>query len=218
MWVDLSAFEEPQEPVVPEEISVGDVVTFGSYEQDNNLENGTEPIEWQVLDVQDGKALVISKYGLDGQKYHNKLMDFTWETCSLRKWLNSEFLNDAFNTEEKKSICITKLSTPDNPKHGTEGGNDTEDKVFLLSSEETEKYFLSNYERECIPSDYSKAQGTKVYDNGNCWWWLRTPARYQYTISTVYFNGGIDLAGGISPTDKHAVRPAMWVDLSAFEE
>ncbi|MBP3696995.1 MAG: hypothetical protein J6J45_05560, partial [Clostridia bacterium] len=67
---------------------VGDYITFGSYEQDNDLSNGKEPIEWLVLDKQDGKVLVISKYALDAKPYNDEYVDVTWETCTLRSWLN----------------------------------------------------------------------------------------------------------------------------------
>ena len=76
-------------------------VTFGSYAQDNDRSNGTEPIEWIVLDVQEGKALLLSKYGLSAAGYHDTWDDCTWETCSLRTWLNDRFLNWAFSLEEQ---------------------------------------------------------------------------------------------------------------------
>ena len=86
---------------------VGNIVTYGHYEQDNNTSNGKEAIEWQVLAVDGDKILVISRYGLDAQPYNTKDTSVTWETCSLRSWLNGSFLFDAFDIEERQSICTT---------------------------------------------------------------------------------------------------------------
>ncbi|MBQ6877348.1 MAG: PASTA domain-containing protein [Oscillospiraceae bacterium] len=218
MWLDVYSFSEP-EPI-SSGVKVGDIVTFGSYEQDNNFENGAEAIEWQVLEVKDGKALVISKYGLDCKPYNDSKVNVTWEACSLRKWLNSEFLNDAFNAEEKKSVCTTKLSTPDNPKYGTNGGNDTEDKVFLLSFEEGEKYFPKKEERECELTEYAKQKEDSI------WWWSRSPGYPQncaaalnnhYDTYGLYFaSNNVVTKNGIDVNKTVAVRPAMWVDESAL--
>ena len=84
-----------------EEVKRDDVIVFGRYEQDNDLGNGPEPIEWIVLDTQDGKALLLSKYGLDAVPYNDDNNSAgTWETCTLRTWLNDTFLNAAFTQEE----------------------------------------------------------------------------------------------------------------------
>lgn len=123
--------------------SVGDIIYFGSYEQDNDLTNGTEPIAWYVLDKADGEATLLSVYLLDHQPYHKWNMDITWEKCTLRSWLNDEFYHTAFSEEEQAAIVNTNVINEDNPYylfHG-EGGNDTMDKVWLLSLGEIEQYF-----------------------------------------------------------------------------
>ncbi len=96
-------------------ISEGDYVTFGSYEQDNNLTNGPEPIEWLVLDVQEGKALLISKLGLDCQPYNSIRMGIPWEDCSLRTWMNNTFFNTAFLAGEQEQIVATYV-IPEKPR------------------------------------------------------------------------------------------------------
>ena len=75
---------------------VGSIVTFGHYEQDGNLDNGQEKIEWIVLDVQKERCLLLSRYCLDTKSYHSKGKNITWKDCTLRKWLNHDFLNTAF--------------------------------------------------------------------------------------------------------------------------
>ncbi len=94
---------------------VGDIVTFGRYEQDNNTSNGKEPIEWQVLAKEDNKILVISKYALDGKRYNETDTSVTWETCTLRKWLDSDFKNAAFNATEKSQIPRVTVTADVNP-------------------------------------------------------------------------------------------------------
>ena len=173
---------------------VNDVISFGSYEQDNNLENGKEPIEWVVLDKKtDGSIFVVSKYGLDNQPYDSSQNDnITWENSSLRSWLNESFYSDAFKSYEKRQIMTVKNS---NNK-----GNETYDRVFLLSIDEVKKYYADDeyqmhteegwepwsVERLCEPTTYAKSKGAyvdsyyesdpedyKIYE-GKCCWWLRS--------------------------------------------
>jgi len=124
-----------------------DVVKFGSYEQDG-IDNGTEAIEWYVVAREDGKALLLSRYVLKLGSYHNDdktSENITWETCTLRSWLNNNFYEEAFIDNEKILINESPLINNDNPAWGTVGGNDTIDKVFILSIDEIAKYFTFNY-------------------------------------------------------------------------
>lgn len=86
------------------EIKVGNTIYFGSYEQDNNLDNGNEPISWRILSVDYGRALLLSEYVLEAKPYNETQEAVTWENCTLRAWLNDEFYNTAFDYEQKKSI------------------------------------------------------------------------------------------------------------------
>ncbi|MCR5847232.1 MAG: DUF6273 domain-containing protein [Lachnospiraceae bacterium] len=122
-------------------VQKGDIIKFGEYEQDGNYDNGREPIEWIVLYTENDKALVMSKYILDAQEYNNQYTEVTWETCSLRKWLNDSFIRSAFSATENKKIMSVKLMNMDNPYwNNTEGGNDTIDKVFSLSLDQIVNY------------------------------------------------------------------------------
>ena len=140
----------------PLRIAAGDTVVFGSFEQDGDLGNGAEPIQWLVLDTRgEGDAagagvLLISQYELSYRKVHDQDGPATWETSSLRAWLNGEFLSTAFTEREREFVARTHVSTPGNyddkyglgeKKPNNTGGNDTEDDVFLLSYEEAEQYF-----------------------------------------------------------------------------
>lgn len=199
---------------------VGDCITFGTYEQDNDTSNGGEEIEWIVLDVQDGKALLISKYALDCKPYNTEFVEITWEDCSLRQWLNNDFMNSAFSEDELNKIQTTTVIAEDNEETRTEAGNDTQDKIFLLSISEVEKYFDSNETRKCGATDYAANEGSVVYGAdssedyyGNCTWWLRSPGGGQSYVTIVDGGGYIYFYDNYVNYDNRSVRPAMWIEL-----
>lgn len=196
--------------------SVGDNIFFGSYEQDGDTSNGKEDIEWLVLAKENKKILVISKYALDCQPYNSSYTDTTWEECSLRAWMNDDFLNNAFSADEQSKIVATNVSADKNPEYSTDPGNATTDKIFLLSVKEAEKYFSSDSARQCKPTEYAIANGTYVNDNnGDCWWWLRSPGADQSYAADVYVDGSVYYLGNYVYTDNDCVRPALWIDLDS---
>ena len=204
-------------------IKVGDTYTFGAYEQDNSTSNGKEAIEWTVLDKDGMSLLLISKQALDCQQYNtSSYTDVTWESCSLRKWMNGTFLNKAFNAEEQAQIQNTTVSADKNPEYNTNPGNATTDKVFLLSINEVEKYFNSDEARKCAPTAYAKAQGAYTSDSyktasgaATCWWWLRSPGSNQSHAAFVYDDGSVYYYGNYVHYDYFAVRPALWINLDS---
>lgn len=205
-------------------IAVGDVITFGRYEQDNNLDNGPEEIEWIVLDVQDGKALLLSQYALDAKPYNTEGTDITWEQCTLRAWLNQDFLKIAFDEKEQFVILTTHVDNSDTQgysEYNTTGGNDTEDQIFLLSYHDAfDLYFISNEARKCAPTDYAVANGAwtssnyQQNDRPTGAWWLRSPGLGQNFASLVYDDGSrlIDI---VNHGNGNIVRPALWVNLES---
>ena len=209
-------------------VSVGDIIEFGSYEQDYDFTNGKEPIEWQVLDKKDNKILVISKYALDCKQYNTEWEDVTWETCTLRTWLNGTFLKKAFSKAEQSMIQTTEVSADRNPDYSTDQGNATKDKIFLLSINEANEYFASKEARMCVPTAYAIANGAWTNDNykvdgaAACFWWLRSPGCYQSCAAHVLTNGSVYTHGGalyfnrdLIDFDNYCVRPAMWINLDA---
>ena len=96
-------------------VKVGDIITFGNYWQGKDKSAGKQPVEWQVLDVKDGKALVISKYGLIKHEYNKEHICVTWETCTLRKWLNYAFIKDIFSAEEMKAVMLSDVKAERSP-------------------------------------------------------------------------------------------------------
>lgn len=200
--------------------NVGDAIPFGSYEQDNDTSNGKEDIEWVVLAKEDNKLLVISRYALDCRQYNMEYEDTTWENCTLRKWLNEDFLNAAFSGSEKGIIVDTMVSADKNPDSDANPGITTEDKVFLLSIEEGNKYFRDDEARKCFPTAYAIENGAETntkYTKGGvstCWWWLRSPGAHQYCAAYVNF-GAVFNQGYIVNRIGGCVRPAMWIDLNS---
>ena len=219
---------EKIERIVERPVRTGDVITYGSYPQDKD---GTvRPIEWIVLDVQDGNALIVSKKGLDRQPYNVKNKFVTWKTCSLRAWMNDEFLNKAFTPEEQKLIVESELTTPANfykkiyPRNRvpyekvTYKNEQTTDKVFLLSQNEAWKYFGNDdYLRICYASDYIGDSVSAYYKREHerigysfdyvdgAWCWLRNPAKptgYRLTDFTALLS---DEEGGLPDSDRKSV-------------
>ena len=192
---------------------IGDTLVFGTYEQDNDTSNGKEKIEWLVLAKEGNKLLLVSDKVLDRQRYNESYDDVTWETCSLRKWLNTTFFNEAFSTEEQAIIQSTNVSSDKNPEYSTNPGNATQDQVFLLSITEAHKYFNSDSARQCEPTNFAFANGAWESDSGNCWWWLRSPGYYQDCAASVDSYGDVDECGPRVDDDYSAVRPAIWISL-----
>ena len=194
---------------------VGSYVFFGSYEQNNDTTNGKEDIEWLVLAKEDNKILVISKYALDCQKYNTSSTSVTWETCSLRKWLNGTFINNAFSSGEQSMIQATTVTADKNPSSSTSPGNNTTDKVFLLSITEVNQYFSSDSARQCQGTAYCYTQRVYKDSNGNCWWWLRSPGYNSNRAANASLVGSVHDSGDFVNNYSVAVRPALWINLGS---
>jgi hypothetical protein len=187
----------------------GKLVEFGGY-------------EWRVLEVNDGKALLLSEYIIEVRPYHrrgNWPDGITWEQCDLRAYLNSEFLNN-FSERDRARIAETYVINNDNPWYGTEGGNDTTDKIFLLSIEEVVQYFGGsgqlangnpNSTRE-IRDEYNAARIAHNNNGVTLYWRLRSPGGKSDNAAIVDIGGNIGVDGhrvyGIG-----GVRPALWLNL-----
>ena len=198
------------EPFLPD-VQTGGYVTFGSYEQDNDLSNGKEDIEWLVLAREDNKALLISKYALDVQPYSQHITEVPWENSFIRKWLNDTFLNEAFSLEEQDSIIMSTVTADENPLHKLSQGNDTQDKVFLLSAAEAYEYFETDSERICEMTDYCYAQSPHL--ERLCGWWLRSLNAEHVAAVIDPFKGNVQIGGDYVTTISPDIRPSIWIDL-----
>lgn len=189
---------------------VGSIVTFGTYtEESDTLEKSK--IDWRVLAKEDDRILVISSRIIDAMPYHNVSdVDVTWETCSLRKWLNGTFINSAFNSAEKKLIIESEVLTEKASYSDTDPGNNTKDKIFLLSESEFEKYLHSD--GSCFATNYATEKTAKGYYTYLYSWWLRSPGASPYSASDVFISTS-DVDSTYAAYPNNGVRPAMWISL-----
>lgn len=189
---------------------VGSIVTFGTYtEESDTLEKSK--IDWRVLAKEDDRILVISSRIIDAMPYHNVSdVDVTWETCSLRKWLNGTFINSAFNSAEKKLIIESEVLTEKASYSDTDPGNNTKDKIFLLSESEFEKYLHSD--GSCFATNYATEKTAKGYSTHLYSWWLRSPGASPYSASDVFISTS-DVDSTYAAYPNNGVRPAMWISL-----
>ncbi|MCL1996252.1 MAG: DUF6273 domain-containing protein [Defluviitaleaceae bacterium] len=171
----------------PQVVQVGNIMPFGGY-------------DWRVLAVENNRALLISEKVLEQRPYHDVRQAITWEQCSLRKYLNNEFYNSL--GAENPKIAQAKNPNANNPQYGTAGGNPTSDKIFLLSIEEVNNYFVNNDDR------IAKNTAEKA-----CWWWLRSPGCYSFGAAFVYGDGSVLVFGSNVFDASGGVRPALWLNL-----
>ena len=205
------------------DLTPGQIITLGTYEQDGNQSNGAEPVEWLVLENAGDAALVVSVLGLDTMPYEDDSDTADWESSSVRAWLENVFYENAFTSEEKSLIAQKTIVQHTNDGYpNCDQGPDTADHVFLLSTKEYVDLLYHNDAidaeyREGVPSAYALEKGLETYDyhlGPRCWWWLRTTSAYNERAcfvapmgpSEVYVGYSVNRSGGM-------VRPAMWVML-----
>lgn len=214
-------------------------------------------IKWRVLETNDGYALLLSDKALDNQLYNRLLHTYiTWEKSTIRSWLNGygansntygadytkkNFINTAFSSTEKSAIQTRELVNEDRIERGFDGGNNTEDPVFLLAESDvwnTDKAEahgfsrITDYEdkaRMSKSTTYAKAMGAWAendqysgylnYIGGNCCWWIRSPGGRigTSTCTPVYVEdtGWIETYGNGVMDVSCSVRPALYLDLSS---
>ena len=176
-------------------------------------------IDWRVLSVENNQALLISEKILEKRCYNKEYEEITWENCTLRKYLNGEFLNKLGSI--KSAIADTRNSNPKNPWYGTPGGNVTMDKVFLLSLDEVCRYFgdstaeLRNVRKDDLYfTDKNSPNRIAEDSNGTAsWWWLRLPGIESYIAARVDAVGDVDMDGDIVSAGGGGVRPALRLNL-----
>ena len=216
-------------------VTTWDCIYFGNYWQNDTNGDGKadqndqkEPIKWRVLSVNGNDAFLLADKNLDDKLYNKEHTSVTWATCTLRTWLNDTFLNTAFKSAEQAAIKNTIVVNEDHPSCGTEGGENTNDKVYLLSIAEASntaygfngEFHASSETREAKNTAYAEECGawmspsTEYEGNGD--WWLRSPGNSSAVASSVVFDGlGVD-SNGVDVGDVHvAVRPALHLNLSS---
>ena len=218
-----------------------DNIYFGTYQQSSDGSGGynTDPIKWRVLENADGQLFLLSDQNLDVFQYHTDNESVTWETSTMRSWLNGydashntggdsgidytsdNFIGTAFSAKEQAAIADTEVFNDDNPTYGTEGGNNTTDQIFLLSIAEAQNssYFADDNSRIATNTAYV-ADGGKI-DGGMSvvgeagYWWLRSPGDLDHRAAGVSVDGGVGSYGFYVSFDSIAVRPAFNLDLTS---
>ena len=170
----------PASKSIEEPLTVGDIVLFGSYEQDGDENDGAEPLEWLVIDEQDGELLLLSKYAIEVMNFAPAHGEGRWVTSPIRDWLNAAFYTDAFTKDEKEYISQTRHQnfyrvdmSNGQIREGKEQydfgkqlfiDEDTQDYVFLLS--EGEAIELSSDVLRCNPTKHALKNGADTTSTG----------------------------------------------------
>lgn len=197
------------------EIDGYDTVLFGHFEQDGKLENGSEDLEWVILEKTDEYAVLATKYGVFAKDYFigsaKKDTVVSWSTSSLRRWMIQTFYEQTFNDEEKELII------PQTFQDEVTGKNVT-DYATLLTVEEVSKYFPTRNSRLLQETQYAKA--SKAYRNTltqSGWWWLRDMGRKEASAAYVNSLGSIKTNGNYANYSHALVRPVIRVKLEVLE-
>ena len=194
--------------------------------------------DWRVLKSEDSRLLLLSDKVLETRPYHQPGGEITWERCTLRQYLNSEFYDSL--GESKLRIANTSNNNPNNLWYGTNGGGATTDKIFLLSLEEVDNYFGNsgdyiNKRRKTYEGTYPNGKWVTATDgwglsneNDNSriakgadgkawWWWLRSPGGRSDLAALVDAGGLVLVHGNVVSAESGGVsggvRPALWLNL-----
>lgn len=212
----LAVAEASSQPVEFEE------VVFGTYPQLMSGRDPVAPITWLVLSESGGLKLLLSKYCLDARPFNdvrdNNLGDVAWKDCTLRAWLNETFADTAFTEVERSNICPAHLAGTSNPLYGTEGGDPTEDLVFVPSIEELAAVLGFSVDADGVVREGLVARATNqaaqqgaftLGMDGRCAWWLRNPGSRGMYAAQVKPDGSLDVTGEDVSSHAVAVRPAL---------
>ncbi|QWW20574.1 hypothetical protein I6B53_01530 [Schaalia sp. 19OD2882] len=196
----------------------GEIVDFGSFEQDGDTTNGVEPIRWIVLDRIEGRLLLLSLDCLDARAHHRTPFEpVTWETSDVRAWMNTEFLRSAFTEAERGLIPLVEVDNANQSKTGTAGGHTTMDHVFALSETEASIYIANAVEQDLIgaaAASFAVRSTLPGDQDGHVDWWLRSPGTYDFAFQYVDRQGQPLVSGGNADL-VHGIRPALWLDTTA---
>lgn len=147
------------------------------------------------------KLLIITKDAVAKKPYNDDKEDNTWEKCTLRKWLNNEFYSSAFDSTEQSRIELANVAADKKPGYTIDPGNATQDKIFLLSINEVNKYFIS---------DSDRINSGELY-----FWWLRSPGCSSKSVALVGPFGSVNCDGVDGNGFIWGVRPALWINLES---
>ena len=201
----------PEVPVqAPTNVRVGEIIRFGAH-------------YWRVLEVRGNQALLLSEYVLFNRHYHHTVEAVTWETGDIRRYLNDDFFN-RFSPQDRARIASTTVVSDDNQWFNTPGGNDTEDRIFLLNIEEVVRFFGDSGQLANPPTgawsiidEFSEARIARDLNGLASWWWLRSPGYFPSYAALVGFSGDLSMSGPFVFWEGGGVgvRPALWLYLDS---
>ncbi len=203
-----------------------------------------DPIRWRVIALEDGTACLMADRLLDCQPYDAKGGQVTWERSTVRSWLNGYpatendagndytgkgFLDMAFTGNEREAVLETRVENRANSRYGTDCGNDTNDRVFLLSNAEVfesedaarngfyaangkddpAKRFRSTMYAKCRGTWWSSVNGYM----GNSFWFMRTNGYTRESVTYICDFGYIYQRGTIATCEDAGLLPAIRIDL-----
>ncbi len=196
---------EKGETINVNDLSVGDEVSFGRFP--DTEEYIMRPLKWRVIGKENGKALLITVHSIISQSDELKQTG-VWADCYVRKLLNEGFYKVAFTEIEREQIVVSMLDNPGNKDQRVDGGPPTEDRVFLLSLDEVERYMPTEEDRKSTATEYAHKQILTRRDCG--FWQLRTPGKGSWG-SVAIDESGYDVAMTGNHVDHSYLRPAIWI-------
>lgn len=187
-----------------------DYIDYGTYKG--------ETIKWKVLKQEDNRLLLITDKIIESLPYNlSEKEETNWEKSTLRKWLNIDFYNSAFDVSERKDILECDIEAENNPMYSTDPGSNTNDKIFILSIKQASKYFDSDEERIAKGTEYAIDKGLFRDNKLRSWWWLRSPGEHGRATANVHSDGTILNHGIPVFYNSGGVRPVMWIKLDLVD-
>ncbi len=190
-------------------LASGMIIPLGKYQQE--IAGNPQDIRWLVLEVQGNKALILSIDCIEAKPFDELYEEISsWHSCTLRKWLNYDFICTAFSDKEKAMLLKSKISCDGTMQ------NATEDYVFLLSKKEVERYFPCVGDRKAYTTPHAISNGADAdaSEGFSGPWWLRSKGKYDAAMEIVTSSG--DFHNYLSAFNGVSVRPAIWIDIEKY--
>ncbi|MCL2016671.1 MAG: DUF6273 domain-containing protein [Defluviitaleaceae bacterium] len=203
----MRIFSKMQKLLGYNSLQIGQITPFGGY-------------DWQVLDIQNNQALLLSELVLEKRPYNTTQTPITWEQCTLRRYLNNDFYN---KLPQNGKIAQRTIPNNNNQWFGTDGGNDTTDHIFLLSLDEVVQYFGDSGQLKVknkspiswgIEDQFNDKRIARDTSGAAAWWWLRSPGKPTYIAASIHRKGYVNVCGyDYDVVGEGGVRPALWLNL-----
>ena len=167
----------------------GNKVSFGTYNE--------KELIWKVLRKDGNRRLLLAEKPVEFMSFYPERISINWSTCTLRRWLNKQFLEESFTLQERMTILLSSHRNNTDPRWDDENGPDTRDKAFVFNLRELDEY---------LPDQEDRAVGE--------WWWLRGHGCSNLNQQAVYYDGTVYPEGVSCNSKEVGVRPAIWIRLA----